>query len=226
MDGSEDPPEQEAEPDITNPVPLQLWLIVGLMAVIEVLFSASDAGLIADNLRLDAIEYGAFWPQILTGDLQPLLPAQQVYMFLSYAFLHISFSHLIWNVVLILAIGKFISDQTGPWPMVGLFTTCTVAGSALFFLIGSHQLPAIGASASAFGFIGLWQYWHWQVEDEDYRSFNPVIKATLVMGVLNVITALLTDGNVAWVINAAGSMVGIASGPLMTWIIRRRLGLE
>jgi hypothetical protein len=53
--------------------PMFLWMIVGVMAAIELVLSLSSSGIIGtDNLRWPAFMFGAFWELVLSGALPPV----------------------------------------------------------------------------------------------------------------------------------------------------------
>jgi hypothetical protein len=58
-----------------------LWMIVGVMAAIELVLSLSTSGIIGtDNLRWPAFMLGAFWQPVLSGALPPVYPGQTALM--------------------------------------------------------------------------------------------------------------------------------------------------
>jgi membrane associated rhomboid family serine protease len=79
-----------------------LWMIVGVMAAIELVLSLSSSGIIGtDNLRWPAFMLGAFWQPVLSGALPPVYPGQTALMFITHAFLHGGFMHLAMNGVIL-----------------------------------------------------------------------------------------------------------------------------
>ncbi len=138
--------------------PRFLWWLVGIMTVIELILSLSDAGVLGEqDLRRTAFYLGAFWQPILAGTVPPIYPGQSALMFISHAFLHGGFAHLAMNSVVLLSLGKFVSAEIGAFKTLLILFLSAVAGAACFGLLSSSPAPMIGASAGVFGLIGLWQ---------------------------------------------------------------------
>jgi len=206
-----------------TPVPIHLWLLVGVMAAIELVLSGADLGWFgAPDWRLIAIEYGAFWQPIATGAEPPLFAAQPYTMFLSHAFLHGGMFHFVMNGVILLALGKYVAERAGPWPMLGLFFVSAVAGGLGFALLAHTANPMIGASGAVFGFLGLWQYWEAQARRARGLTLRPVISTLVGLVVINLVLLVALRGGLAWQAHLGGFVAGVALGPVMTWFARRR----
>lgn len=205
--------------------PIQLWLLVGAMALIELVLSGADQGWFGSpDWREIAFEYGAFWRPLLSGQASPLYPAQPYLMFITYAFLHGSPTHFLLNGVVILALGKFIADRVGPWPVILLFFVSALAGGLVFGLMARTQAPMIGASGAAFGFIGFWQYWEVKALRARGRTLRPVLSLLAGLVVVNVVLDVALGGALAWQAHLGGFIAGVAMAPVMNWFERHRLG--
>ncbi len=202
-------------------VPIELWFLVGSMALIEMLLSSADGGLIGTaDWRAIAFGFGAFWRPVLTGELPPLMAGQAWTMFLSHAFLHGSLLHLLMNGAILLSLGKFIADYTGPWPMLLLFAVSAAAGGFAFALLADTQGPMIGASGAAFGFLGLWQYWEAMARWSKGTTLRPVLGTLGGLVIINVVMTLAMQGGLAWQAHLGGFIAGAAMGPAMTRFAR------
>ena len=93
---------------------------------------------------------GAFWSGLLHGDA-PLYAVQPVTMFLSHAFLHGSLLHMVMNMTILLALGRFTADRYGAGVILPVFlarrgrraarsTGCSPSGA----------YPMVGASGAVF----------------------------------------------------------------------------
>ena len=205
-------------------VPALLWLVVGAMVAIELLLAVGDRGWLGGiEWRRTALVYGAFWQPLVAGTARPAFDGQTATMFLTHAFLHGGLAHLALNTVILLALGKFVAEQAGPWPMLLLFLVCAVAGGAGFSLLADARGPMIGASGAMFGFIGLWQYWETLARRRHGMTLRPVVTMLLGLAAINVVLAVVLDGGLAWEAHLGGFLGGVAAGPLMTLLARRRL---
>ncbi len=196
-------------------VPLQLWLLVGVMALIELVLSAADSGWIgAANWREIAFGYGAFWRVLLHGGAVPSFSAQPYIMFISYAFLHGSWFHFLMNGVVLLALGKLVCDRSGPWFMLFLFFVSAVAAGGLYALLSRSDVPMVGASGAAFGFIGIWQFWEYSMRRAYGLSLRPVFATLGGLVLINVALAFALQGGLAWQAHLGGFIAGFALGKM------------
>ena len=104
---------------------------------------------------------GAFWASLLHGDT-PLYAAQPVTMFLSHAFLHGSLLHMVMNMTILLALGRFTADHYGARAVLPVFALGAIGGGAVYGLLSAGAYPMVGASGAVFAFLGLWIAWDWR----------------------------------------------------------------
>ncbi len=210
-------------PVFTKQIPTQIIVLLSIMAVIELLLTMADTGLFGDiKLRGLFFAYGAFWDPLLDGELEPIFCIQPIYMFLTHAFLHGGLLHFIMNSTVLVSLGRFISDQAGPWPVVILFVVAAIAGGMAFGLLADTTAPMIGASGAAFGFIGLWQYWEFRIRQMRKLPLRPVIQNALGLVLLNAVFFFFLQGALAWEAHLGGYLTGLALGPWMTAQARSR----
>jgi membrane associated rhomboid family serine protease len=190
-----------------------LWMIVGVMAAIELVLSLSSSGIIGtDNLRWPALVLGAFWQPVLSGALPPVYPGQIALMFVTHAFLHGGFMHLAMNSVILLSLGKFVSIHIGAAKTVLVLFLSAVGGAACFGLISSSSAPMIGASGAVFGLIGLWQAMDYRMRRRSKLPVRPVVMAFLGLVASNILIFVLLSGGLAWEAHLGGWIVGWISG--------------
>lgn len=204
-------------PHTTAPgAPTALWVIVGLMAVIELVLGLSEAGYLGSaNLRWPAFAIGAFWQPIFSGGMVPLYPGQTLLMFVTHAFLHGGFMHLALNGVILLALGKFVAQRIGAPRVLLLLCLAAIGGGLAFGLIGSSTAPMIGASGAVFGLIGVWQEWDLRMRRASGLSVRPVLMAILGLAIANVVFFVLLGGGLAWQAHLGGWLVGFFLAPYL-----------
>jgi membrane associated rhomboid family serine protease len=190
-----------------------LWMIVGVMAAIELVLSISSSGIIgSDNLRWPAFMLVAFWQPVLSGALPPVYPGQTALMFITYAFLHGGFMHLAMNSVILLSLGKFVSIHIGAAKTLLMLFLSAVGGAACYGLISSSSAPMIGASGAVFGLIGLWQAMDYRMRRRSKLPVRPVAMAFLGLVASNILIFVLLSGGLAWEAHLGGWIVGWISG--------------
>lgn len=212
-----------------TPVPKSLWLLAGGIAAIEIVLSLADAGYLGDGwLRPRAYCFGAFWPdfgpdtafsRLCTAGGLPLFAGQRVAMFLSHAFLHGSLLHMVMNMTILLALGRFVGDRYGPRAILPVFLIGALAGGATFGLLSRSSLPMVGASGAVFAFLGVWIAWDWRRHRAAGVSPGPVVRRVAVLVGLNVAMLVGLKGMLAWEAHLGGFLAGLAIG----WWLEDRL---
>jgi len=193
--------------------PGYLWVLVGVMAVIEALLGLSDAGyLMPEGLRWSAFALGAFWQPLLSGQVAPIYPGQTVVMFLSYAFLHGGLAHLALNSVVLLALGKLATVRIGMKRTLAVLALSAVGGAVVFGLLSTGGVPMIGASGAVFGLLGLWQAWDYRMRKRMGQPLKPVLTTILALIVANVVFFVILSGGLAWEAHLGGWLVGWIAG--------------
>jgi membrane associated rhomboid family serine protease len=190
-----------------------LWVIVGVMTAIEMVLSLSASGMLGSvNLRWPAFALGAFWQPVLAGTVPPAYPGQTILMFISHAFLHGGFMHLVLNCVILLALGKFVSFHVGATRTLMVLFLSAVGGAACFGLISSSTAPMIGASGAVFGLFGLWQAMDYRMRRRSGLPLQPVLMAFLALVASNIVLFVMLSGGLAWEAHLGGWIVGWLSG--------------
>ncbi|MCG6858948.1 MAG: rhomboid family intramembrane serine protease [Salaquimonas sp.] len=96
--------------------------------------------------------------QSLPPDLS-VLPEYATYI--SYAFLHGNFMHLVGNMLFVWVFGDNVEDAMGHIRFIGFFLACAVAGAWLHALVQPHSpAPLIGASGAAAGILTAYLMLH------------------------------------------------------------------
>ena len=207
-------------PSTYKPLPRELVGLVGVIALIEVVLSLADQGWIFDpSLRGRVFMAGAFWSGLLHGD-RPLYAVQPVTMFLSHAFLHGSLLHMVMNMTILLALGRFVADRYGPNVILPLFLVSAVGGGLAFGLLSRGANPMVGASGAVFGFIGVWIAWDWRRHRAAGVPVGPVVRRVAVLAVVNVLGFIGLKGLLAWQAHLGGFLAGLAFG---AWLDVRSL---
>lgn len=121
-------------------------LLVGIHFVFENLLGVSqritvllDFAFIPE--RYDGVDFGV-----------PVMAGAKVWSFLTYAFLHADWAHLITNVVWMVAFGSPLARRFGAMRFLLFSAICAIAGAALHLAGNLHDaVPVVGASAAISG---------------------------------------------------------------------------
>ena len=197
-----------------NPLPPVVWLLVLPLIGVELAIQVQAAGLAgAPN--------GLGWRQALFQHLMLLPdvlrlqwqtgghPAAELHRLLGYALVHASFTHALFAVVLLLALGKAVGEIFRAWAVVVVALGATVAGGMAYgLLVPGLKTPLVGAYPAIYGLIGAFTWLLFtnlaRVGANKYRAFRLIgflLLAQFLFGVL-------FGGNWDWVADITGFVAG------------------
>lgn len=194
--------------------PVLLW-IVGICAILESVFTLAETPLLSMQwLRSVAIVHGAFWPKLLT-DWTAVFPGQQFTMFITYAFLHGGFLHMIFNMLMLLYLGNETVQRLGQAGFLLVFLLTSAAGAGAYALLTTSDAPMLGASGAVFGLFGTTMFWEFQRRRAAGATQEPVWRLLIGLIVMNVILFFLVGGMLAWQTHLGGFVAGV----ILAWVI-------
>ncbi|MEX0310273.1 MAG: rhomboid family intramembrane serine protease [Tateyamaria sp.] len=202
------------DPSPVNPLPPAVWLLFVAVALPELAFSMGEAGLIggpaAVGWRLQALNDYAFsreaFDYMLSNGI--LLP-EHMLRFLTYPFVHGTFTSTLFAGVILLAMGKMVGEVMGGWAVILLFVLCGVFGALVFALL-TDQAWLLGAYPSVYGLIGVFTFLLWQ---KLAATGGPQARAFMLIGVLmglQLLFGMFFQVGYAWVAELAGFCAGFA----------------
>jgi membrane associated rhomboid family serine protease len=196
-----------------NPVP---GVVIALFAVImgvEGLFQLGQAGIVggpqAVGWRIAAIEdYGfspAVWDQVIVvrdwsfGMLR---------RFVTYAFVHGSFTHAIFAGVLLLALGKFVGEVLGEAAVLAVFLAAAVGGAVVFGLVVAGNMPLFGAYPGVYGLIGAYTYILWLKLGQTGGNRIAAFRMIGFLMAIQLAFGLIFGSQPTWIADVAGFVFG------------------
>lgn len=200
-------------PAPVNPLPPFVIALFLVIIGVEVAFTLGARGLIggpdAVGWRSAAIQDYGFNGDIMAWMLENgVWPIEHLRRFVTYAFVHGSFTHALFAGVLLLAMGKFVSDVFRHWAVLVLFLVSTVMGAMVYGLVLRQSPWLIGAFPGVYGLIGGFTYIMWlrlgQMGTNQARAFTLI---GVLMG-LQLVFGLLFGGNATWVADVSGFATG------------------
>ncbi|WP_223422565.1 rhomboid family intramembrane serine protease [Tateyamaria pelophila] len=202
------------DPSPFNSMPAPVWGLFLMIAGVEALFSLGEAGLIggpgAVGWRLAAINDYGFSGQAFDFMVQNgLLLPEQVLRFVTYPFVHGSFTSMLFAGVLLLAMGKMTGEIMGGWAVVLIFVLSGIFGALIFGLFTS-QAWMFGAYPSVYGLIGAYTFLTWQ---RLAAIGGPQGQAFMLIGFLmgiQLVFGIFFDVGYTWVAELAGFVAGFA----------------
>ncbi|MBO6883790.1 MAG: rhomboid family intramembrane serine protease [Marivita sp.] len=210
-------PHNEPPLNPLPPVVIALFLvIVGL----EVVFTLGARGLIggpgAVGWRLGTLERFAFSAEIFDWMREAgRWPIEHVMRFVSYPFVHASFTHALFAGVMLLALGKMVGEAMGSFAVVLIFFVSAAGGALVYAFAVRSSMPLIGAFPAVYGLIGGFTYLLWlrlgQLGEKQIRAFT-LIGFLLA---IQLIFGLLFGANYEWVADLASFAIGFALSTIL-----------
>lgn len=182
--------------------------LAGVCTLVELVLQAGDFGAFGiPRFRQAIYEYGGFWPGLL-GNWRPNFPLQPWAMFLTYAFLHSGFFHLLVNMIMLVSLGPPVQERVGAYKFVLLYAVSALGGAVSFALLSDSYRPMVGASGALFGLTGALLAWEYIDRFTLRERLWPVLRAILFLAVLNVVLYFAMNRLLAWEAHLGGFVAG------------------
>lgn len=196
-----------------NPLPAIVWILALPLIAMEVVLNLSAAGLVGGatgvGWRLEAIQRFAFSPDymrqmIATG----YYPPDQMMRLFTYPLVHLTFTHALFVIVFLLALGKMVGEVFRPWAVLIIFFGAGLAGAMAYTALPMIHRPLIGGYPPVYGLIGAFTFLLWTrlagSGNGQYRAFTLI---GFLMGI-QLLFGLLFGGGWDWVAELAGFFAG------------------
>ena len=196
-----------------NPLPPFVVALFLLVVGIEAAFSLGARGILggpgALGWRLAAFEgYGLNsemldW-MLATGNW----PVDFLKRFVTYQFVHASFTHALFVAVMLLALGKMVGEVFGAAATLAVFFVSGIVGALAFSLLLPGSQWLVGAFPGVYGLIGAFTYLLWmrlgQLGERQVRAFTLIGVLLLLQLVFGVFFGMRSD----WLADVAGFVAG------------------
>lgn len=196
-----------------NPLPPVVTALFLVLLGIELVFQAGARGLAggpeAVGWRLAAVQAYAFSGEILEWMwATDRWPMEHLIRFVSYPFIHASFSQMLFAGVMFLAMGKMVTEVFGTLAMLAVFFASSVGGALAFTFFTEGPFPLVGAFPAVYGLIGAYTWLLWRrmslVGENQARAFTLIG----VLMAIQLIFGLFFDTGKDWVADLAGFVTG------------------
>ncbi len=203
-----------------NSIPMVPLVLVLVIMGIELILSAAGNGYIggAQGLgwRNAAFQDYAFAPAVVTEIFERGRGSFAVWQrFVTYAFLHVSFTHALWASVLLLALGKYVGEIFRPAAFAILFFATTIFGALVYGALSWQNTPLVGAYPGVYGLIGAYTYLMWltlgRMGENQLKAFQLI---GILLGLL-LIYSMLFGATPTWIAEVAGFVVGLFLAPVL-----------
>jgi membrane associated rhomboid family serine protease len=190
--------------------------ILALEAVLALGRVGIVGGAGAIGWRLDALQRFAYVPQLprLMWE-SSYFPPQDVARVFTYVFVHASFSHALFALVLLLALGKMVGDVIGSWSVVAIFVASTLFGALIYTILPGTPVPLYGGYPAVYGLVGAYSFILWTrlgaANDNRAKAFTLI---GFLLGI-QLIFGLLFGGSRDWIADIAGFVAGFGLSYLL-----------
>jgi membrane associated rhomboid family serine protease len=197
-----------------NPLPLVVWVLALPIIGIELVLGLAGAGLVggAEGIgwRLQLVERLAFSPDLMRYFLATgQYPLDGLHRLVSYPFVHGNLTHVVFVVVILLALGKMVGEVFRWWAVLLVFFASAIVGALVYTLVlPGVSAPLIGGYPPVYGLIGGFTFLLWvnlaAVGANKYRAFSLI---GFLLGI-QLVFGLLFGGGYEWVADLSGFACG------------------
>ncbi len=211
------------DPNSENPfnsVPRVPLALVAIIVAVELTLTAAANGWVGGaqgiGWRSAAFQDYAFAPAVMTEIFERGRGTFDMWKrFVTYPFVHATFTHALWACVLLLALGKFVGEVFRPVPFAILFFTCSIIGAAVYGLLSPANIGLVGAYPGLYGLIGAYTYLMWLTLE---RMGENQLKAFQLIGILlglMLVYSMMFGSAPTWIAEVAGFLVGLFTAPVL-----------
>ena len=200
------------EPPV-NPLPPAVIVVFLAIAGVEAGLSLGEAGMIggpgAVGWRLGLIRDYGFSGQIFDWMLaNGRWPLTELMRMITYPFVHLGFTHSLFAIVLLLALGKLVAEAMGQLAFVIIFVLSGMGGAVLYALLLNDPSWLVGAYPAVYGLIGGYSFVMWRQlagrGTQQYRAFSLI---AILMGI-QLLWGVFFEVGTQWVAELIGFFVG------------------
>lgn len=196
-----------------NALPPIVVALAILILGVELLFQAGMRGFLggpgAVGWRLEAVQDYAFSGAVFDWMIETgRLPGEHLIRFVSYPFVHFSFTHTLMVLVFLLALGKMVGELFGTAAFLLVFFLSAVVGALAYAVILDDPMPLVGGYPAVYGLIGCYTFMLWVsltgTGNTQYKAFTLI---GFLMGI-QLLFGLLFGNSNDWIADIFGFATG------------------
>ena len=204
-----------------NAIPPIILALVVVVIGVEAVLSLADQGWLGGRTgigwRPAAIQDYGMAPRVVEVIVdQGNYSFDLLKRFVTYPFVHGSFTHALWGTVLLLALGKYVGEVFHPAAVIILFLACAIGGALIYGLTSPRNVGLIGVFAPVYGFIGAYTYLMWltlgRMGENQLRAFSLIV---VLLGIM-LVYGMLFGSSPTWIAEIAGFVIGLVLAPILS----------
>lgn len=208
------PEEQDHNAPPVNPLPVSVVVLALAIFGIEVVMTAAGASLIggpaATGWRLAAIERFGFYQPLLDWMMETgTMRWDYMVRFVTYPFIHGTFTHALFVLVFLLAMGKLVGEVLADWAVLVIFFGASIVGALVYGLVWETRVMLYGGYPGAYGLVGAFTFILWAGLAGNARGLQAFTLIAFLMGIQLVFGLLFGAGH-GWVAEMTGFVSGFA----------------
>tara|TARA_R110002124_G_scaffold70948_5_gene189978 strand:- start:2067 stop:2765 length:699 start_codon:yes stop_codon:yes gene_type:complete len=166
-------PDADASP--INPLPKSVIILLCLVGGVEFILQLGERGLIGGPMavgwRLDwGRAFGFYDPIFEWMRVNQTYDFANLSRFLTYAFIHSSGAQILFVLVLLLALGKYVAEACGDLAVLIIFPVSAIVGALAYGLILNEDLLLIGGYPAVYGLLGAFSWLRFVIERNNGQS--------------------------------------------------------
>lgn len=187
--------------------------LAALMLGVEAVFQLGAAGLAggpaAVGWRIEAMaRFGVSAPLLermwSAGRWDPAVLGR----FASYPFIHVGAAHAVFGAVLLLALGKAVSERFSGAALAAILVVSALAGALVYGVAVEGPALLVGVYPAVYGLIGAWTWALWRAGRGRERLL--AFRLIAVLTGLRAALLLTVGGGMDWVADLGGFAAGFA----------------
>lgn len=204
---------------VFNTLPPVVIALAAIIGGLEALFQIGTFGFFegGEIWRNVALNDWAFFGQLLDHALATGQLEQNVqWRFLTYPLIHLSGTHAVFAVVLILAMGNMVGSVFRAWAVLVIFFGASIIGALVYGLALDDRFPLAGAYPGVYGLIGAYTFLLWV---RQVAKGGAQYQAFILIGALlffQLTFALFFGVSHDWIADIAGFVSGFAMSFLVS----------
>lgn len=196
-----------------NPLPPVVIALAVFLVGIEIVFVAGNSGFVggpqAAGWRISMIEEWGFREPLFTWMIQNgRFPPADLARFVTYPFLHLSFTHLLFVLVFLLALGKMVGEVFSTTAFLVVFFGASIAGALAYWMVWDTPVVLFGGFPAVYGLIGAYTFLLWTSLAATGGNQLSAFRIIAFLMALQLIFGLLFGAGLTWVSEIAGFVAG------------------